>query len=174
MTAIAASLAAAAALAAAPAPAPTAADPTGDWTGTLHTRTIDIAVGLEIRLTRAGYHGVYDSISQGYWGVPLRRTPDKPLTLQVTNFSGTLSFTWDPAAQDWICAWREKGGVYTTILKRGVIPPAPAVSRTDMIALPILALVMILEAIGIARLLQLRRRRLRQRAGRGGPEIPVA
>lgn len=169
MNAIVASLAAAAALASAPAPAPSApaaADPAGDWTGTLHTRTIDIRVGLELRRTATGYLGVYDSISQGYWGVPLRRAgPDTPLTFQVTNFSGTLSFTWDPAAQDWICAWREKTGVYTTILKRGVIPPAPTVSRQDKIFLPILALVMILEAAGIARLLQLRRRRrLRQRA----------
>jgi hypothetical protein len=162
MNAIAASLAAAAALAAAPAPTP--ADPTGDWTGTLQTRTIAIVTGLEIRRTADGYWGVYDSISQGYWGVPLRRAPDKPLTLQVTNFDGTLAFTWDPAAKNWICAWHEKGRVYSTILKRGVIPPAPAVSRTDMIALPILALVMILEAVGIARLLQVRRRRrMRQR-----------
>jgi hypothetical protein len=166
MNAIAASLAAAA-LAAAPAPAPAAADPAGDWTGTLRTRTIDIRVGLELRRTATGYRGVYDSISQGYWGVPLRPArPDTPLTLQVTNLSGTLSFTWDPAARDWICAWREKAGVYTTILRRGVIPPAPAISPRDRIFLPLLAIVMVLEAAGIARLLQLRRRRKRQRAAR--------
>jgi hypothetical protein len=163
MNGIAASLAVAAALASTP--APVIADPTGDWTGTLHTRTIDIAVGLEIRGAPTGYRGTYDSISQGIWGVPLRRAqPDTPLTLQVTNFSGTLAFSWDPAAKDWICAWHEQGRVYSTTLKRGVIPPAPAVSRLDMTVLPILALAMILEAIGIARLLQLRRRRLRQRA----------
>ena len=164
MSAIVASLAAAAALATAPAPGP--ADPTGDWTGTLHTRTIDIAAGLEIRRTPAGYQAVYDVISQGIWGVHLRRTqPETPLAFAATNLSGTLTFTWDPVAQDWICTWREKAGVYRTTLHRGVIPPAPALSPSDRIFLPIFAVVMILEAVGIARLLQLRRRRrMRQRA----------
>ncbi len=163
MNGVAASLAAAAALATAPAPAP--ADPTGDWTGTLHTRTIDIVVGLEFRRTAAGYRGVYDSISQGYWGVPLRPARrDTPLVQEVTNLSGTLSFTWDPVARDWICTWLEKGLVYRTTLHRGVIPPAPVVSPRDRIFLPLMALIMVLEAVGIARLLQLRRRRMRQRA----------
>ncbi len=163
MSAIAASLAAAAALASAAAAAP--ADPTGDWTGTLHTRTIDVVAGLEIRRTPAGYQAIYDVISQGIWGVRLRRTqPEAPLAFAVTNLSGTLTFTWDPAAKDWVCTWLEKGRVYRTTLHRGVISPAPAVSSRDRIFLPILALAMILEAVGIARLLQLRRRRMRRRA----------
>ena len=164
MNRIAAAFAAVAVLALAPVPATAAADPAanpvGDWIGTLHTPGIDIVAGLEIRRTPEGYHGVYDVLSQGLWGVPLTPArPDTPLTLEVTNLSGTLAFTWDPKAQDWTCAWRDKTGVYATTLKRGVIPPAPLVSRQDMIALPIMAGVMVLEAVGIARLLQLRRRR---------------
>src|SRR6185503_3275418 len=115
MNRVAASLVMAAALALASGPAlaatPAAADPAGDWTGTMHLSKLDIFAGLEIRRTANGYEGVYDAISQGAWGVPLTRArPDTPLRFQVTNLSGALSFSWDPAAQRWTGDWREKSG----------------------------------------------------------------
>jgi len=177
MNRIAAAFAAVAVLALAPAPASAAGDPAaepvGDWIGTLHTPTIDIDAGLEIRRTPQGYHGVYDAISQGIWGVPLTQArPDAPLTLEVTNRSGTLTFAWDPKARDWTGAWRTKVDVHAMTLRRGAIPPRPLVSPPDMIGIAILSAVMVLEALGIARLLQLRRRRLRLKSAKG-PEPPV-
>jgi hypothetical protein len=164
MNRLAASLAVAAALALAPALVsaadPAGANPTGDWIGTMHLSKLDIFAGLEIRRTEKGYEGVYDAISQGYWGVPLTRArPAAPLTFQVTNLSGTLSFTWDPAGQRWTGDWREKGGVWPFTLKRGPIPPAPLVTGRNGIGLALLGGVALLEAAGIARLLYLRRRR---------------
>jgi len=164
MKRVAASLVIAAALALPSGPVsaadPAAADPTGDWIGTMHLSKLDIFAGLEIRRTDKGYEGVYDAISQGAWGVPLTRArPAAPLRFQVTNLSGTLSFTWDPAEQRWTGDWREKSGVYPFSLSRGPIPPASLLSGRTLFALSFIGLLMALEAAGIARLLYLRRRR---------------
>lgn len=164
MNRVAASLAVAAALALASGLAsaadPAGADPTGDWIGTMHLSKLDIFAGLEIRRTANGYEGVYDAISQGFWGVPLTRArPDTPLSFQVTNLSGTLSFTWDPAGRRWTGDWREKSGVYPFTLSRGSIPPASPLTGRNLFAVSFLGLLMALETAGIARLLYLRRKR---------------
>ena len=50
-------------------------------------------------------------------------------------------------------------GTGAVTLRRNAIPPSPLVPRADAIVLTVIAATMVLEAAGIARLLQLRRRR---------------
>ena len=167
MSRIAAMVATLAVLALAPAEASAASDPAGDWIGAMHARKGDLATGLEVRRTAEGYQGSYDDITQGLWGIPVRR-PATAASLVLENRSsiGTLTFAWDPAADRWTGTWRDKTGAYSMILRRGAVPPAPVMSRPDAIILGVFAVVMALEAAGIARLAQLRRRKAAHR-GRG-------
>ena len=160
MTRTRAALAAVAALALTPAAASAAADPSVDFIGTLRTPRGVQTVGLEVRRTPGGYQGRYDAITLGYRDITLRPAPASsgPAFDYRLSF-GALAFHWDPGAGDWAGAWRDKTGAYPMRLRRGVIPPGPAISRVDAISLAVIVSLMVLEAAGIARLLQLRRRR---------------
>ena len=161
MSRIAAMLATVVVLALVPVRASAAADPAGDWIGAMHARKGDLAVGLEVRRTPEGYQGRYDDITQGLWRIALRPTPTAAsLALENRTSFGTLTFVWDPAGDRWGGVWRDKAGAYPIVLRRGAIPPAPPMSRPDAIILGVFAIVMVLEAAAIARLVRLRRRRL--------------
>ncbi len=141
-----------------------AADPAGDWIGTLHTSKDNLVTGLEVRRTPGGYEARYDAITGGIWGLPTTLAHSTgALTFEIKAPFGTFTFTWNPAADDWTGLWHDKYGDYPMTLRRGAIPPAPLLSRSDEIILAVAAVLIVLEAGGIAWLLQRRRRRVRAR-----------
>jgi len=151
-------IAVAATLAASPA---LAADPTGDWTGALRTPTGTLRLGLEVRRDADGeYRASYDDLSQNYRGLPMQPSgPGAPPPFKIDSPYGTMTYFWSPARGAWDGVWREKSGAYPIALARGTIPPVTGLSPVDRIALSVIGGVMLLEAVAIARLLQLRRRR---------------
>ena len=151
-------LAALALLAASPALA--AADPAGDWTGTLRLPGRDLVLGLEVRRGPDGrWSARYDDISQNYRGFAMRPSgAGDPPPFELKSPFGQMTYAWNPDRGRWEGVWRQKGGVYRLTLARGTIPPA-AISPLDRLSLGGFVVLMLLEAAGIARLLQLRRRR---------------
>jgi hypothetical protein len=138
-----------------------AADPAGDWIGTLHANHgAQTRLGLEVRPSAGGYAATYEDMTHDYRGLPMTptRTGAAP-GFQIKSRAGVFSADWDGAAGQWKGVWREASGAYPMALTRGPIPPAPAVATRDKWAIGVFAGLAALEAAGIARLLQLRRRR---------------
>jgi len=144
------------------APAAWALEPTGEWVGTLHMPKRDYRVGLRVRHDAAGDHVTYDWLDLDIRDVRLDRVEGGPdMVFRRTAPQGTFTARWD-AAHGWTGEWLRKGQPYAMRFRPGVLPPAPLISKADRIAFPIVGLVILVEGVAIARLLQLRRRR-RQR-----------
>jgi hypothetical protein len=145
------------------APAAWAAGPTGEWVGTLHMPGRDYRLGLRIRHDASGDHATYDWLDLGIRDVSLDRVGGPPdLVFQRSARPGTFTARWDPD-RGWRGEWLRKGHPYPMTFRPGVLPPAPLISQADWIAFSAVGAIILLEGVGIARLLQLRRRR-RQRA----------
>jgi hypothetical protein len=143
------------------APAAWALEPAGDWVGTLHMPKRDYQVGLRVRHDATGDHVTYDWLDLDIRDVRLDRVGGPDMVFRRTAPQGTFTARWD-AERGWTGEWLRKDHPYPVTFHPGALPPAPLISRADRIAFPILGLVILAEAVAIARLLQLRRRR-RQR-----------
>jgi len=147
-------------IAAAPAVAAPAADPAGDWVGQMPTAGRVLETGLRVHRTPQGYQATYEGISQGYRNValtPVRAAPGP--SFRATSPYGVYAVRWDPAAGAWKGEWRQNGKVFAFALRRGTIPPPSLIPQLARMPLAIVLAVIVLQAAGIARLLQLRRRR---------------
>lgn len=145
------------------APAAWALEPTGEWVGVLHMPKRDYQVGLRVRHDAAGDHVTYDWLDLDIRDVRLDRVDGGPdMVFRRTAVQGTFTARWD-ATHGWTGEWLRKDHPYAMVFHPGVVPPAPLISGVDRIAFPVLGVVILAEAIAIARLLQLRRRRRQRR-----------
>ncbi len=145
------------------------ADPAGDFIGLVAEPSHPVKVGIQVRRVPGGYQGDYRAISLQFRPAPMTalRTGGAP-AFEARSPVGELRLDWNASAGDWRGVWRDRRGVWPTTLRRGAIPPLPQIARVDVIALAGAAVLMLLEAAGIAHLLQLRRRRL---LGKTGPRL---
>lgn len=158
------SLALAGALALSAGPA-LAADPAGDWRGVLQAHNGRTDLGLEIRAAPGGYRATYEDMTHDARGLPMMAVRDSAPAFRIDSLYGALSISWDGAAGHWRGVWRDRAGAYAMSFQRGAIPPAPPVPKGLKVTIAVLGGLMLLEAAGIARLLQVRRRwRLRRAA----------
>jgi hypothetical protein len=138
-----------------------AADPAGDWTGVLHARNGEqTQIGIEVRRGAGGYAVTYEDVTHEARGWPMTATRTGAAPAFRIGFPvGVFTADWDASAGQWRGQWREWSGAYPMELARGAIPPPPPVARGDKITIGVCVALAVLEAAGIARLLQLRRRR---------------
>lgn len=141
------------------APAAWAQEPTGEWVGTLHMPKRDYQVGLQVRRDAAGDHVTYDWLDLDIRNVSLDRVGAAPaMVFRRAAPQGTFTARWDPG-RGWTGEWLRQGRAYPMRFHPGVLPPVPTISRADQIAFPIIGAVALVEAVLIAWLLRIRRRR---------------
>ena len=126
--------AAALAVAMAAASAAWAEDPAGDWNGAVTTQGVQLHVAVHLRRGADGnWSGTADSPDQGAFDIPLT---------QVTAFADNINFDipavhatykggWDPAKAAWSGQLGQNGSPLPLDLKRGVLPPPPAIAGLD-------------------------------------------
>jgi hypothetical protein len=140
-------------------------DPAGEFRGVIHVRKWTYDVGLRVRHTPDGYAATFDWITLDLWDIPLEGVAASggPVFERKAP-QGTLVARFDPQT-GWRAEWRRWGEVFPVQLRRAPLPPAPLLPRPDRNALLVMGALIVLQGAGIARLLQLRRRRMRSRAG---------
>jgi hypothetical protein len=139
-------------------------DPAGEFRGVIHVRKWTYDVGLRVRRTPDGYAASYDWITLDIWDIPMQGVAARAgPAFERKAPQGTFVARFDPRT-GWRGEWRRWGEVFPMQFRRAPLPPAPLLPRPDRNALIILGGLVLAESAGIARLLQLRRRRKRRRA----------
>lgn len=119
--------------------APTPVARAGDWLGTLtlpSQATLRIAVHL--RVGRDGIvRGVFDSLDQRIWNVPLDVVSVTPTTLdfRVPSNGTRYAGRWDARTRRWVGIWSQGGAQFPLALAANGPPPRPA-EATDAWTLP--------------------------------------
>ncbi len=111
----------------------------GDWLGmlTLPSQAM-LRIAVHLRVDHDGIvRGVFDSLDQRIWNVPLDAVAMTPATLEFTVPSNGSRYAgrWEARTRRWVGTWSQGGAQFALTLAANGPPPRP-VAATDAWTLP--------------------------------------